>query len=547
MIVRDTRGTQFDLGDTIGKGGQATVHQIPRHKDRLAKIFHKPDTQTENKIAWMIGNPPEDPSAKIGHSSIAWPLRLLYADRQFCGYLMPYVRGAVAMLNVFNPKLRKQTFQSFNEHYQHNTARNLATALGALHARGYIVGDLNESNIMVTPTTLVTMIDTDSFQVRAATAAGKTILYPCPVGKIEYLPPELQGAALRGVERKPEHDRFALGVLIFQLLMNGSHPFRARWRGSGDAPSMQERIRQGMFPYADRPPKYISPPLPLDILHPDLVALFKKCFIHGHDLPHVRPSPEEWELALDRADRELIPCGKGHYMGRHLKDCPECARLEKRAPSAMPAPPPQRRIAPLPTIPASQPAPSPKPPAPSTPGGRGSSPGAVTPAVPAPPEPARKTILPYWGYWVLGLGGVGLALGLLMGVYLPGVPAGNLLGIISGLACGGLSSEVIQRRKYGWEIVGGGTGALAGWLLFGGTAWGSAAAFMGGMTGLLLGRGLRQAQSPLPGALAGAGLGWFLGGAFAGLGASPALAGAISGFTLGVLAGLVTAVWERFG
>ena len=34
------------------------------------------------------------------------------------------------------------------------------------HVRGYVVGDVNESNILVTPTALVTLgMDTDSFQV----------------------------------------------------------------------------------------------------------------------------------------------------------------------------------------------------------------------------------------------------------------------------------------------------------------------------------------------------------------------------------------------
>ena len=54
---------------------------------------------------------------------------------------------------------------SFNRRYLHRTARNLAAALRALHESDYVIGDLNESNVMVTPSALVTVIDADSFQV----------------------------------------------------------------------------------------------------------------------------------------------------------------------------------------------------------------------------------------------------------------------------------------------------------------------------------------------------------------------------------------------
>ena len=69
----------------------------------------------------------------------------------------------------------------------------------ALHERGYVVGDVNESNILVNRGALVTLIDTDSFQVRSAEQ-----VYRCRVGKPEYTPPELQRAALR---RRGPHSR----------------------------------------------------------------------------------------------------------------------------------------------------------------------------------------------------------------------------------------------------------------------------------------------------------------------------------------------------
>jgi hypothetical protein len=199
-----------------------------------------------------------------------------------------------------------------------------------LHAGSYVIGDLNESNIMVTPSALITVIDADSFQVQRRVGA-KPILHPCPVGKPEYTPPELQGKTFSETARLPEHDRFGLGVLIFQLLMEGNHPFRAQWLGQNDPPPVEERIRDGHWPYAARPKLPIAPPRGgpgLDSLHPDVVALVRQCFIDGHKDPYRRPAPDDWERAIVTAEKSLKLCDRDHVYARHLRHCPQCAALD---------------------------------------------------------------------------------------------------------------------------------------------------------------------------------------------------------------------------
>ena len=60
--------------------------------------------------------------------------------------------------------------------------------------------------------------------------------YRCPVGKPEFTPPELQGRLFAHLDRAPEHDLFGLAVLIFQLLMEGTHPFAGVFLGHGGRP-----------------------------------------------------------------------------------------------------------------------------------------------------------------------------------------------------------------------------------------------------------------------------------------------------------------------
>jgi DNA-binding helix-hairpin-helix protein with protein kinase domain len=147
----------------------------------------------------------------------------------------------------------------FDTRYLYRVARNLSAAVAALHRSSYVIGDLNESNVLVNPSALVTLIDTDSFQVQERQNGRFTIHY-CPVGKLEYTPPELMGKTLKEVTRLPEHDGYALAVLIFQLLMGGNHPFRAQWLGSGEPPPLEKRVQMGLFPYMVTRPGPVRPP-----------------------------------------------------------------------------------------------------------------------------------------------------------------------------------------------------------------------------------------------------------------------------------------------
>src|SRR5262249_20945180 len=143
-----------------------------------------------------IAAPPADPMYGTGHASIAWPVeRLLGVDgpRDVVGYLMPRVARALPVYEVYNPRSRLRLSPLFHQGYLLRTARNLAAAVAALHERDYVVGDLNETNVLVTNQALVTLVDTDSFQVHDphGDGGGGRRVFRCPVGKAEYTPPEL--------------------------------------------------------------------------------------------------------------------------------------------------------------------------------------------------------------------------------------------------------------------------------------------------------------------------------------------------------------------
>jgi hypothetical protein len=334
MIVYDGQHRPVELGDSVGHGGEAIVYRIAGQATLLAKIYEPaPRPNYAGKLGWMVNYPPENPTERLEHASLAWPGGLLYdARRRLKGYWMPYIQRAVPILEVYNPRRRAEVLPQFDRRYLLRTARNLAAALSALHNSGYVAGDLNESNILVTPTALITLIDTDSFQV-SEDHEGSLIVHPCPVGKPEYTPPELQGQSLAEIVRQPDHDAFGLAVLIFQLLMDGSHPFRAQWLAPGDPPPLEVRIANGAYPYLEAPQYPVRPPKNapgIETLHPWLVELFRRCFVDGHRDPRWRPGPDLWVRTLSDVEQSLIICSAGHYYFSHLASCPYCALAEER-------------------------------------------------------------------------------------------------------------------------------------------------------------------------------------------------------------------------
>ncbi len=324
MIVRDSRNRPVPLGRRIGGGGEGDVFAVTGQTGLIAKIYTAPTREAGEKLARMVARPPGEREGIDGHVNLAWPSELLYGTGNTTspiGFLMPHVARAVPLLEVFNPRLRASVLPDFDRRYLFRTARNLAAVLATLHQAGYVVGDVNESNILVSPSALVSFIDCDSFQVQA-TRNGSVVTYPCPVGKLEYTAPELQGKIFRQEMRQPEADRFGLGVLIFQLLMEGRHPFAGTWTGSGEPPSVGEKIRRGCFPYADKPVCPIEPPLNaalLATLPPDVAALMRRCFIEGHRQPSRRPTPERWRDTLGGAERSA---GMLDEIGRPARSFP---------------------------------------------------------------------------------------------------------------------------------------------------------------------------------------------------------------------------------
>jgi hypothetical protein len=245
---------------------------------------------------------------------------------------------SVALVAVYNPQSRARTAPAFTWRYLLRTALNVARTVEALHVAGYVVGDLNESNLLVDRRARVSLVDCDSIQVRDP-ATGE--VFPCPVGRPEYLAPELHGEDLSTVERTESADAFALAVLVFHLLLEGRHPYAGRWRGAGEPPDIAARMRMGAWPFRRLDPRVGLPPLglPLSVLPWRLRRLVRRTFGAGGRRPDRRPSVGEWADALEAAEAGLRTCRRSqHHVVPHGRRCPWCSRVDAGLPDPFPGP-----------------------------------------------------------------------------------------------------------------------------------------------------------------------------------------------------------------
>jgi DNA-binding helix-hairpin-helix protein with protein kinase domain len=311
MIVYSDQGSVIDLVTTEKVGGEGEIFKNRNNPGECAKIYHdgRVTSELQEKIQSMVSNPPMDPTyAKFDHRSIAWPTTLLYKDpahTQFTGYLMPFIdtNRFQASFKYYSPSERIRRFGgAFTWRHLFTSAFNISSACHALHQKGHCIGDMRETNIFISPDSLVTFLDTDSFQVLDDKTKN---IYYCRVGTPEYLPPEMMNVNFKSQNVDRYHsDLFALGVIIFKLLMNGFHPFASRGPLVEDAPEQSHKILKGYFAFEGNIPGVLppvgSPPYEM-VIPPEMRDLFHRCFVTGHSNPAARPKAEEWFNVMKQA------------------------------------------------------------------------------------------------------------------------------------------------------------------------------------------------------------------------------------------------------
>jgi len=315
-------GSPIRLGKRIGKGGEGEVYAVEGRADQALKFYTIGNTgERAAKVQAMVR------AGLAGASKlVSYPSAIVTDSKgRFAGFLMRLVLGHQPIHHLYAPGDRKANFPSADYRFLVHTARNVASALADVHARGCVIGDINHSGILVSEQAMVALIDADSFQL---TDGAREFL--CTVGVPEYTPPELQGISLAGLRRTQNHDAFGLAVIVFQLLCMGRHPFVGTY-AHGEMP-MERAIAEYRFAYSLRRAVGMSPPpgtVTLKDFPPQIAGAFEAAF----DPAAGRPTAAHWVALLGELERQLRRCSANqlHYYPPGASECPWC-RMEKAVP-----------------------------------------------------------------------------------------------------------------------------------------------------------------------------------------------------------------------
>lgn len=296
------------LGAKIGTGKEGEVYAVKNHsKIVVKKLDSRNRNEKRRKIRWMVDNLPKDPvNDQSRLPSFIWPQNTVSHNGEFIGYSMPRLKmDKLRNIQKYASDVLSNTPPNKSRRYQ--MAQNLAIRVGAVHANGHAMGDMHHLNIL-TEGKDITLIDCDGFHISAG--------YTDFGGKTTHPRYTIDSRAENDdVKQIQLSDRLGLAIHIFQILMEGSHPFVAV--GPDAVTGSIADAMDNEFPYGNTNSTQVSPPdhaPQYEWIDSSIRNLFKTAFVDGKTNPQDRPTAEEWAISLNeqfdsvprRADRDSL-------------------------------------------------------------------------------------------------------------------------------------------------------------------------------------------------------------------------------------------------
>jgi len=335
FVRRDGRRAAVEVDDAnpLGRGATARICPVlsPEFSDRLAKVYVDPAKVDEAKLAAMLENPPSAVWINVGghtYPQYAWPTHLLRERKgRLLGYLMPRVDEKQSLtLDFFYDRhlLGAQGLRERTLGVQLELARNLSAALADLHAHGHCFVDFKPQNIKVFRSVhLVALLDCDSYRIAGAGPRS----FPATNFSSEYIAPEAFEEPLGPRGLAEAQDRFALAVVLFQLLDNGIHPFQGIQVTGPEHDTTDEMVRAGLYAYGVAAHPAVRP-LPQSVHHlfdDRSRALFDRAFT-SRERPHAREWADHFQRVL--SEKQLERCALHPSDPTHIhfagKSCAAC-------------------------------------------------------------------------------------------------------------------------------------------------------------------------------------------------------------------------------
>jgi serine/threonine protein kinase len=198
---------EFRVEELIGRGGVGSVFRAFDEKLRRTvaiKIINAPELDETWSARFLIE---ARALATLNHPSI---VQIYQVGTDPAYIVMEHVEGRTLAKIIRHGGLPVERAVPF--------LRQIAEALAVAHRQGVIHGDIKPSNIMLTPTGLIKLLDFGLAKLQPTAEETAEVLV---AGTPAYMSPELvQGAAV-----DTRSDLFSLGVIAYEVL-TGELPFR---------------------------------------------------------------------------------------------------------------------------------------------------------------------------------------------------------------------------------------------------------------------------------------------------------------------------------
>ncbi len=288
MILYDSNNCKIEISDNdfITSGGEGFIYKVG---NQIAKIYKNYEPQNVKKIKALLAK-------NIQIEGVCFPTTMLYDSKgNYRGYLMPKARGKELQFSVFGYSKLRRHFPDWTRIDLCSLLLKILKTIDSLHQKDFLLGDINPMNIMVASSEEVYFLDTDSYQFDN---------FPCPVGEVRFVAPEIQGITFKDKLRKKEHEYYAIATLIFMVLFLGKSPYA---KIGGGSPG--KNIGDGDFSYPlGNASTYKAPKGPWEYIWKELPYEIKKTFyLTFVDTKKLyRFSPEQWVRQIKNYKRHLL-------------------------------------------------------------------------------------------------------------------------------------------------------------------------------------------------------------------------------------------------
>ncbi|OVE78766.1 hypothetical protein BVY01_04480 [bacterium I07] len=195
--------SHFKILEKLGEGGMGVVYKAHDTKlDRIVALKFLPSHITANETDKARFLQEAKAAAALNHTNVCTIHEIReHEDQQFI--VMEYVEGVTLSQKIKSSPLELKTVIDY--------AMQIGEGLKAAHAKGIVHRDIKSSNIMVTETNQIKVMDFGLAKLRGSTKLTKTT---STVGTLAYMSPE----HLQNKDIDARTDIFSFGVVLYEML-----------------------------------------------------------------------------------------------------------------------------------------------------------------------------------------------------------------------------------------------------------------------------------------------------------------------------------------